>query len=436
MAGRGNIGDVEPILNNRCSMLRNGKWQPMTEPICCDRAVDNRFGGTHSGVGSGASFADAYAKAHPEFLVGLIPCADGGTKISEWQPGEVLFDNAVMQTRLAMRSMLGKLAGILWHQGESDSKDEENAKLYRERLERMISAFRRELHADDVPFIMGEAGIFINHAGEYPFVGEINEIQRTAAEERPYCGFVSVEGLTHKPDFLHFDAVSQRELGLRYFAEFERACAKPVPILPKKVFLIGDSIRFGVSGRDGAECGYGVHLKEILESNGIAKVYAPNENCRFLQYTLRYLHEWAAECGEDVKNDIDAVHWNNGLWDVLRLFGDEPFTPVEMYREYLLRVHSRIRKLFPKAKIIFALNTPVTEEMSSPDFTRKNSDIEAYNRTAAEVLSPLGVTINDLYTTAAEIRPTLYLDWVHYNAEGSKALAEKTADVIKEVLSR
>ena len=74
--------------------------------------------------------------------------------------------------------------------------------------------------------------------------------------------------------------------------------------------------------------------------------------------------------------------------------------------------------------------------MSSPDFTRKNSDIEAYNRTAAEVLSPLGVTINDLYTTAAEIRPTLYRDWVHYNAEGSKALAEKTADVIKEVLSR
>jgi hypothetical protein len=53
------------------------------------------------------------------------------------------------------------------------------------------------------------------------------------------------------------------------------------------------------------------------------------------------------------------VHWNNGLWDVLRLFGDEPFTEINYYGESLKRIYKRIRFLFPNAKIIFALSTSV-----------------------------------------------------------------------------
>ena len=52
----------------------------------------------------------------------------------------------------------------------------------------------------------------------------------------------------------------------------------------KNIYLIGDSIRFGSVGGKGSP-GYGIFVKEIL--NGIANVYAPNENCRFAQYTLR-----------------------------------------------------------------------------------------------------------------------------------------------------
>ncbi|MBQ6875832.1 MAG: hypothetical protein IJN46_06320, partial [Lachnospiraceae bacterium] len=89
----------------------------------------------------------------------------------------------------------------------------------------------------------------------------------------------------------------------------------------KNIFLIGDSIRFGsktVSEYNNVKLspGYGIYVKEKLE--GTANVYAPDENCRFAQYTLRFLHKWASKvpCEE-----IDIVHWNNGLWDALRLFG-------------------------------------------------------------------------------------------------------------------
>lgn len=39
MAGRGFLKDVPPICNERIKMLRNGRWQIMTEPINFDRPL-------------------------------------------------------------------------------------------------------------------------------------------------------------------------------------------------------------------------------------------------------------------------------------------------------------------------------------------------------------------------------------------------------------
>ena len=187
----------------------------------------------------------------------------------------------------------------------------------------------------------------------------------------------------------------------------------------KNIYLIGDSIRFGAPGSPG----YGVYVKEKLE--GKANVYAPNENCRFAQYTLRYLHEWANAVD---KEKIDIVHWNNGRWDALRLFGDEPLTDIETYGIMLKRVYKRIIFLFPNAKVIFALSTAVIEEWGNPDFFRYNSEIEQYNQKAKEVMNELGVEVNDLYTLSKSFDNSLHSDWVHYGTEGSKLLAENVIE--------
>ena len=107
----------------------------------------------------------------------------------------------------------------------------------------------------------------------------------------------------------------------------------------KNVFLIGDSIRFGSTS--GNSPGYGVYVKEMLL--GKANVYAPDENCRFVQYTQRYLSEWVKDidCA-----GIDVVHWNNGLWDVLHINGDDAFTDLDIYVRLLRRMHKRIRHFF------------------------------------------------------------------------------------------
>ena len=60
-------------------MMRNGHWIPMSEPINPDRSI---FGSVHSGISLAASFADEYAKYYKE-NIGLIPCADGGSKLEQ-----------------------------------------------------------------------------------------------------------------------------------------------------------------------------------------------------------------------------------------------------------------------------------------------------------------------------------------------------------------
>ena len=215
MAGRGDFDQVERIYNPDCYMLRMGRWQTMSEPINPDRGIfQGRF---RSGIGLSASFADRFAK-HFHKKVGLIPCADGGTLISQWQPGDVLFDHAVMMTKLAMRT--SDFGGILWHQGESDC-DEENIKHYKERAIRMITALRRELNAENLPFIFGELSEDISpswNLGDYP--KQMNAIFREIQAELPACSLVSSKDLTLKPDGIHFDSPSLREFGSRYFEAY------------------------------------------------------------------------------------------------------------------------------------------------------------------------------------------------------------------------
>lgn len=184
----------------------------------------------------------------------------------------------------------------------------------------------------------------------------------------------------------------------------------------KNIFLIGDSIRYGNSINSP---GYGIYVKEKLA--GKANVFSVNDNCRFVHYTLRYLHEWTF--GIDTKK-IDVVHWNNGLWDVLRLYGDEPHTPIDVYGDTLERIYKRIKIFFPNAKIIFALTTAVIEDPNGKEFVRLNKDIEEYNAKAREVMERLGVEVNDLYEISSKLDDSLHADGTHFGTRGSEILAD------------
>lgn len=212
MAGRGFINEVPMICNERILMLRNAGWQMMAEPINYDRP--------NAGIGLAGSFAAMWCMEHEGELIGLIPCAEGGSSLDDWAVDKNLFKNAVIQAGFAMQD--SELIGILWHQGESDSYGG-GYQTYYKKLQVIIESLRKELNAFEVPLIIGGLGDFLGKNGfglnctEYELVNE--QLLKFAREQENSC-FVTAEGLTPNPDGIHMDAVSQRRFGVRYYEAF------------------------------------------------------------------------------------------------------------------------------------------------------------------------------------------------------------------------
>ncbi len=217
MAGRGDFGEVAPIKNDLCYMLRMGMWQEMAEPINPDCDVFESF--FHSGISLAASFADEYAK-HYQRKIGLIPAAFGGSSIDQWQVGGVLFEHAVMCVKLA--KMSSNFKGIIWHQGETDCSSDRQLENYPEKFYRFFDALIEETGAENLPIVIGELS---EHVTENWLMSSrnilFNERLPQLISRYPNMTFVSAKGLTLKNDGIHFDSQSSREFGLRYFEAFK-----------------------------------------------------------------------------------------------------------------------------------------------------------------------------------------------------------------------
>jgi hypothetical protein len=214
MAGRGKVEAQDKQPHPRVFVLnKDDQWEPATEPLHFDKPGI-------AGVGPGFAFGKAMAEYNEHVRIGLIPCAAGGSPISSWAPGGYHsqtkshpYDDAIRRAKIAMQS--GRIKGIIWHQGESDSKPE-LTKVYQAKLEELIANFRRELGDDDLPFVVGKIGDF--YVARNPNAEKINEILEAIPLAVKNTACVDVSGLTSKSDLTHFKAESARELGRRYAA--------------------------------------------------------------------------------------------------------------------------------------------------------------------------------------------------------------------------
>jgi len=213
MAGRGQVTPEDQKTHPRVLMLdQAGQWVPAMDPMHFDKPAA-------VGVGPGRTFGLLMAETQPDVTIGLIPCAVGGSPIDTWVPGAFdeptkthPWDDAMKRALPALKG--GTLKGILWHQGESDSKPT-LAPSYEGKLHDLIERFRSVLEAPNVPFIAGQMGQF----ADSPWSADkilVDQAHQALPQNVPLTAFVSAEGLQHKGDKVHFDAESARELGRRY----------------------------------------------------------------------------------------------------------------------------------------------------------------------------------------------------------------------------
>ncbi|XP_059652942.1 probable carbohydrate esterase At4g34215 [Cornus florida] len=210
MAGRGGVnkhkhwdGVVPPPCRPDPSILRLNAhlhWDPAREPLHSD--IDAK---KTCGVGPGMSFANAVRERVG--IVGLVPCAVGGTAIKEWARGAHLYENMVKRANAAVKGGDGgEIKALLWYQGESDTSSQHDAESYKAHMEKLIHDVRADLHSPSLPIIQVAIA-----SGDVKYMEKVREAQQGIDIPNVVC--VDAKGLELKEDHLHLTTEAQVELG-------------------------------------------------------------------------------------------------------------------------------------------------------------------------------------------------------------------------------
>ncbi len=230
MDGAGRIEQQDEAVDERFQLLaamdmpnlerEKGNWYPAVPPLCR---------GT-GGLGPADYFGRTMVANLPENIrVGVINVAIPGCKIElfeedtfqtyaaavpTWMTNFInQYDGNPYQRLVEMAKVAqkdGVIKGMLLHQGESNSNDQQWPAKVKGVYDNLIKDLN--LRAEDVPLLAGET---VN-ADQQGVCAGMNEIIARLPKTLPNAYVISSAGCPHKGDRLHFSSAGYREFGKRY----------------------------------------------------------------------------------------------------------------------------------------------------------------------------------------------------------------------------
>jgi hypothetical protein len=212
--------DVLAALDFATPERKKGQWYPAVPPLCRER----------TGLCPADYFARTLREKLPERVrIGIVNVSVAGCKIElfdkdsyrvhadaapSWMKGILRaydgnpYAHLVATAKIAQDT--GVIKGILLHQGESNTNDEEWPK----KVKAIYDALLLDLHLepDSVPLLAGE----VVHADQKGACASMNEIIATLPKVIPNAHVISSAGCEARRDRLHFTPQGYRELGKRY----------------------------------------------------------------------------------------------------------------------------------------------------------------------------------------------------------------------------
>ncbi|CAK0787598.1 hypothetical protein CVIRNUC_010820 [Coccomyxa viridis] len=189
----------------------SSRWRRAAEPL--HAGIDT---GKTCGVGPGMYFASRLLelKAYrPECKIGLVPCAIGGSSITEWQPGSRNYVQMVQRTLAALAASPegSELEALLWYQGESDAASLQQVREYASKLTKVFSTFRNDIQCLQLPII--QVAITCSSTKKAPYWQQINDIQRGDEIIGEAVYTIDARGLALQADGLHLTCEAQVWVG-------------------------------------------------------------------------------------------------------------------------------------------------------------------------------------------------------------------------------
>lgn len=254
-------------------------------------------------VGPELSFARTVSQAVDAPLA-IIKCAAGGTHLGgDWNPDHPsgfemypLLIDLVRQSLddLDRQNIAYRLEGFMWHQGENDMFDEDYQAHYGENLANFMACVRRDLHAPELKFYIGELctktiwGMDLR-----PQMYAISQGQRAAVEADSFAEYVptahvGVEigggvGLHY-----HYGTLGQLEHGVNYAEAYLKTIGRQTPVerkLPAWPYPAGSQVHlFVLAGHRNME-GERAFVQELGQMPDSATLLADNPHVAF-RYSL------------------------------------------------------------------------------------------------------------------------------------------------------
>ncbi|XP_022964079.1 probable carbohydrate esterase At4g34215 [Cucurbita moschata] len=169
MAGRGGVeknqkgylewdGKIPLECQSDPSILRlspKRQWEIAHEPLHLGIDI-----GKTTGIGPGIPFAHQLkAKAGQKAgVVGLVPCARGGTLIEQWiknpsNPSATFYQNFIERIKASEKEG-GVVRALFWYQGESNAAMSDTAHRYKDNLKKFITDIRNDIKPRFLPVII------------------------------------------------------------------------------------------------------------------------------------------------------------------------------------------------------------------------------------------------------------------------------------------
>ena len=232
MKGRGEV-PVTQTPNPRIAMLhlKTDQWFLARHPLHHTGDPVTLKDGGNEGVGPGLAFAQVLVAREPQAMIGLVPCAVGGSRLALWMKGRKLYEDAVRRARLALAaksSVPVVFKGALWLQGEADAKPELQP-TYQARLVRMIDDLRADLAAPELPFIAATIGEFEGRGAPHQKLNAlINDALLALPKQRAHTACVDARDLkSHIGDNVHYNAAAAATIGERMAAKYLELQSEP-----------------------------------------------------------------------------------------------------------------------------------------------------------------------------------------------------------------
>lgn len=170
-------------------------------------------------IGPEISFAYEMQKTR-NCPIGIIKLAVGGTTLAKnWNPDTEgpLYSKLKARVAAAGKSRDVVIKGMIWMQGEHDSKEEEMAAAYQQNLGKLIDKVRRDFESPEMVFVAGRVN---PRKGDFPFSALVRKAQEECRSDS--YQWVDCDDLPKHPDNIHYTTPGQVELGRRFAVKVQK----------------------------------------------------------------------------------------------------------------------------------------------------------------------------------------------------------------------